>query len=138
MSKKKRFISLLALLLALVSFFNLAGAPSVVPASAVTTSSDVLEELKELENRSEEIEAEIEELQGQLAGNLSELKDLVAKKDLVDQEIVMLYEQIDVVNAQIDACSRLIALLRSAATIRRRATPSRRSAPRPALAAKPA
>lgn len=109
MSKKKRFISLLALLLALVSFFNLAGAPSVVPASAVTTSSDVLEELKELENRSEEIEAEIEELQGQLAGNLSELKDLVAKKDLVDQEIVMLYEQIDVVNAQIDACSRLIA-----------------------------
>lgn len=109
MRSKKRFFSFVALMMVLVPLFNLAGGPNAVPASAVTSSSEILEELEELEARNEEIEAEIAELQNKLDLNTEELAGLVAKKDLVDQEIVLLYEQVSVVNDQIDACSTLIA-----------------------------
>lgn len=109
MIRKKRWLALLALLLVLVPFFNAAGTPGVVSAGAVTTSDDIREELEKLEEDSEKLENEIKELQNQLDKELEGLAALVNEKDVMDQEIVKLYEQIDLVNEQINTCSRLIA-----------------------------
>ena len=106
---KKKFLSLIAIFLALVPLFNMAGAPNTIKVSAAPSSSEIKEELEELEARNEEIENQIEELQNQLDLNMEELEGLVAKKDLVDQEITLLAEQIVVINEQIDVCSALIA-----------------------------
>lgn len=108
MSKKKHILSVLAVFLSLVLFFNLTG--SVQPASvSAASSSQIKEELNELEERNAEIEAELNALRGQLSDNRDELESLVAQKDLVDQEIVLLYEQMEVVNQQITVCAQLIA-----------------------------
>lgn len=108
MSKKKHILSVLALFLSLVLFFNLIGESSPVSVSAAS-SSQIKEELDELEERNNEIEAELEALRGQLSDNREELSSLVQQKNLVDQEIVLLYEQMDIANAQITACAQLIA-----------------------------
>lgn len=73
------------------------------------TSDQIKQELDKLEDRNEEIEEEIAGLKDQLAENLEGLAALVAQKDLVDQEISLLYEQIENMNTQITACSQLIA-----------------------------
>lgn len=108
MNKKKHILSVLALFLSLVLFFNLIGESHPVPVSAAS-SSQIKEELDELEERNNEIEAELEALRGQLSDNREELSALVKQKNLVDQEIVLLYEQMDIANAQITACAQLIA-----------------------------
>lgn len=108
MSKTKRILTVCLVFLFMIPLFNLAGGPNVVSVSAAS-SSEILAELEELEAQNAELEAEIAELQNQLDMNMEELSGLVAKKDLVDQEIVLLYEQIKVVNNQIDTISELIA-----------------------------
>ena len=108
MNKKKHILSVLALCLSLVLFFNLIGESHPVSVSAAS-SSQIKEELDELEERNNEIEAELEALRGQLSDNREELSALVKQKNLVDQEIVLLYEQMDIANAQITACAQLIA-----------------------------
>ena len=108
MNKKKHILSVLALFLSLVLFFNLIGESHPVSVSAAS-SSEIKEELDELEERNNEIEAELEALRGQLSDNREELSALVKQKNLVDQEIVLLYEQMDIANAQITACAQLIA-----------------------------
>lgn len=108
MNKKKHILSVLALFLSLVLFLNLIGESNPVSVSAAS-SSQIKEELDELEERNNEIEAELEALRGQLSDNREELSSLVQQKNLVDQEIVLLYEQMDIANAQITACAQLIA-----------------------------
>lgn len=108
MNKKKHILSVLALFLSLVLFLNLIGESQPVSVSAAS-SSQIKEELDELEERNNEIEAELEALRGQLSDNREELSALVQQKNLVDQEIVLLYEQMDIANAQITACAQLIA-----------------------------
>ncbi len=108
MKQKKHILSILALLLSLVLFFNIAGSARPVPVSAAS-SSQIKEELDELEERNSQIEAELNALRGQLSDNRDELASLVVQKDLVDQEIALLYEQMEVVNEQIAVCAQLIA-----------------------------
>ena len=108
MRKKKHILSILALFLSLVLCLNLAGdlRPATVSAAS---SSQIKQELDKLEERNDEIEAELAALRGQLSDNLDELESLVAQKDLVDQEITLLYEQMEVMNNQITVCAQLIA-----------------------------
>lgn len=108
MKHKKHILSILALMLSLVLCFNIAGSVRPVPASAAS-SSEIKQELDELEERNSQIEEELNALRGQLSDNREELSELVAQKDLVDREIALLYEQMDIVNDQITACAQLIA-----------------------------
>ena len=105
---KKRVLSILSGFLCLVMLFGLCGSICPVQVDAAT-SAQLKDELNKLEDRNDEIEAELDELRGQLADNLDELSALVAQKDLVDKEIVLLYEQMENINDQIVACSQLIA-----------------------------
>ena len=91
MKHKKHILSILALMLSLVLCFNIAGSVRPVPASAAS-SSEIKQELDELEERNSQIEEELNALRGQLSDNREELSELVAQKDLVDREIALLYE----------------------------------------------
>ena len=108
MINKKRILSVLAGIITLLMLFGIAG--DVLPKNArAATSSQLKEQLDELESQNDEIEAELKELRGQLSDNLDELTAMVAQKDLVDQEIALLHQQMENLNTQISAYSLLIA-----------------------------
>ena len=99
---------LLASVLCVAMLWGIVGGIQPTEVSAAT-SAQIKEELDKLEERNDEIEEEIAGLRKQLQDNLDGLEALVAQKDLVDQEISLLYEQIENMNTQITACSQLIA-----------------------------
>lgn len=106
--KNKRGISLLAMLLAIALVISFAG--NTLPEKAkAASSSELQEQLDELEAENEALEAELETLRSQLSDNLDELKQLVKQKDVVDQEIALMNQQMENLNTQISACSLLIA-----------------------------
>ena len=108
MKKRKLFISILAGLLALVMILSVLSiiAPIV---SAEKSSSEIKSEIEALENEKSEIEEQIAELEGQLSDNMDEMEAIVAQKNIIDQEVFLLHEQMDNINAQITAYSALIA-----------------------------
>lgn len=99
---------LLAVVLCFAMVWGILGGICPTEVSAAS-SAQIKQELDELEGRNDEIEKEIAGLREQLQENLDGLAALVAQKDLVDQEITLLYEQIENMNTQITATSQLIA-----------------------------
>ena len=106
--KNKRILSLLAVLLTVAMAVSFAG--NTVPETAkAASSSELQEQLDELEAENEALEAELEGLRDQLSENLEGLKQLVTQKNVVDREIALMNQQIENLNTQISACSLLIA-----------------------------
>ena len=109
MKKAKRLgISLLAGLLALVM---LAGSipvaqPMVVQAKS---SSQIKQEIDELEEEREEIEKQLAELDNLVTANMTEMEKAVNEKSAVDQQVALLYQQKETINKQIVAYGTLIA-----------------------------
>lgn len=99
---------LLACVLCFAMLWGIVGGICPTEVSAAS-SAQIKQELDKLEERNDEIEKEIAGLREQLQDNLNGLTDLVAQKNLVDQEITLLYEQIENMNTQITATSQLIA-----------------------------
>ncbi len=108
MSKKKHILSFVAIVFGLALLLGIGSNTEYFSVEAAT-SDDLLEELEALEEKNEEIEAEIEALRGQLSDNLDSLAAMMTQKNLVDYEIALLNEQIAIVNEQIAACTQLIA-----------------------------
>ena len=107
---QKRFIALIALILVIVMVLGLV--VSIIPAHAEEekkSSSQIKEEIKEMKEQKEEMDAKIEELQGQISDNMDEMEKIVAAKDIIDQEIFLLFSQITNINEQITAYGNLIA-----------------------------
>ena len=79
-----------------------------VPASAAS-SAEIQKEIDALEARNAEIQKEINAIQKQYNANLSQMEDIVARKEAIDQEITLLSSKIETANAQIAAYGQLIA-----------------------------
>lgn len=108
MKNRKFWISLIAGLLAAAMLLGLLA--GLIPTNAsAASSSEIREQIDALEAQEAEIQAQIGELSGQLSENLTEMEDVVAQKQLVDQEIFLLYAQIENTNEQIAAYDVLIA-----------------------------
>ena len=108
MRKHKRIISILAGILSVLMLIGMAG--DVLPKSArAASSSELKEQLSELESENDKIQAELDALYSQFSENLDELTAMVAQKDLLDQEIALLHQQLENLNTQISAYSLLIA-----------------------------
>ena len=108
MDKRKLIVSILAGLLALVMVFGLVA--SFIPTQAsAAKSSEIKKQLDSLKEDKKAIQEEIKKLQGQIDENQSEMEQMVQKKDLIDQEITLRYDEIANINEQIAACSLLIA-----------------------------
>lgn len=105
MDKRKLHLSVLAGILALVMVIGMS-----LPMEADAARSDELRaQLNALQSQAAGISAQISELRGQLAENSSEIEKMVAEKNIIDQEIFLLYQQIDNTNNQIATYSMLIA-----------------------------
>lgn len=108
MDKRKLLISILAGFMALVMLLGLIA--SFIPTRvSAATSSELLEQLEALEADKAAVDAEIQELQNKIDINNGEMMEMVAQKDLIDQEITLLYEQVNIINSQISAYNLLIA-----------------------------
>ena len=104
MKRKKLGATLLALFLAFALL------PGMMPLQAsAATSSEIRNQIKEMEKEQDELEAKIKELQGQYNAAENEMIDMVNQKDLIDQEIALLHTQVDLINDQIASYSLLIA-----------------------------
>ena len=99
--KKK---SILCLMLAAVLIL------SWMPVTAqAKSSSEIREQIKDMKAENKELEQELKELREQFRKNENEIENMVAQKDLIDQEIGILTEQIHNINTQILAFGLLIA-----------------------------
>lgn len=109
MKKAKRIgISLLSVLLTLVL---LAG--SISPAAPMEvyakSSSQIKKEIDDLEEEREKIEEELAELDNLVTANMTEMEKAMNEKSAVDQQVALLYQQMDTINKQIVAYGTLIA-----------------------------
>lgn len=109
MDKRKLVVSVIAGLLAVVMILGLVANIIPILADAAPSSSELKEQLEALEKEKEQIDATISELEGQLSDNMTQMEQIVAQKNVIDQEIFMLHEKIDNINDQIATYSLLIA-----------------------------
>ncbi len=108
MRKRKLWVSILAGVLAVIMILGLVVGvlPSLVNGAS---SGELKQQLDALKEDKKEIDAQLAELESQLSANLSDIKEKVNQKNIIDQQIFMLHEQIANLNEQITACSNLIA-----------------------------
>ncbi len=108
MKKRKRMVSILAGIMAFVMLLTLILGLLPTPASAAS-SSEIRKQINQLKKEKEEIKDKIAEVQDQYEENENEIADIIARKNVIDQEIQLLYTQIDNMNAQLAAYNILIA-----------------------------
>ena len=104
MKIRKTGKSVLSLILAAVLAF------SMMPISAeAASSSEIRQQIKDMKAENQELEEKLNDLREQFQANENEIQDMVARKDLIDQEIAILTEQINNINTQIMSYGLLIA-----------------------------
>ena len=111
MKFSKRTASALHLILATVLLLGILMNVSAAPAYAAgkQSSSEIREQINEMENQQKENQEQIEKLEAQLQDNLTEMEAIVAQKGLIDQEIFLLHKQVANTNNMISAYNVLIA-----------------------------
>ena len=77
--------------------------------AAAAKSDEIKQQLDSLKEENAEIQAQIDEIQGQYDINATEIKQLVDKKNAVDKEIALLHTQVNNINQQIISYIQLIA-----------------------------
>ena len=109
MRNGKRLTSIMAGLLAGVLLLSLLAGLFTTTVSAAKSSDEIQEEIDQLEAQKAENDQKIQDLQSQLSGNMEEMEAVVAEKNVIDQQITLLYEQMDNLDAQIKAYGQLVA-----------------------------
>ncbi len=107
MKDRKKLISILAGFMAGVLILTLL--LSIIPVANAASSSEIRGQINELKAQQEELESQKEDLKNQYEETEDEIANLVSEKYVIDQEITILYGQIDNINQQIAAYSLLIA-----------------------------
>ena len=109
--RKKAVRTILSLVLAMAMLLSVTGMiqPTVAQATNDKSSAQIQQEIDGLKSEKAELQAEIDELRGQMSDSMDSMEEVVAQKNLIDQEIFLLYEQINNINAQILAYGVMIA-----------------------------
>lgn len=82
---------------------------SVIPNAQAASSSEIREEIVELEAKQAQIQEQQDEIQLQMDANWESIEEMVAYKSQVDSQIFLLYSELDNLNRQITAYTTLIA-----------------------------
>lgn len=109
MRNRKRITSLVAGILAGALLLSLLAGLFATTVSAAKSSDEIQEEIDQLEAQNAENEKKIADLQSKLSGNMEEMEAVVEEKNVIDQQITLLYEQMDNLDAQIKAYGQLVA-----------------------------
>lgn len=108
MTNKKFWVSLLAGIMAGIMILTLLLQLIPAPVQAAS-SSEIKEQINQMEKEQAEHQKELEKLESQRKENLSEMQDLIKQKNIVDQQVALIHEQIDSMNDQISAYAVMIA-----------------------------
>ena len=107
MDKRKKLISILAGIMALIMLLGLIA--GFIPTAHAAHSSELKAELDALKEEKAVIDAEIKKIKGQITDNNDDMKAMVEQKNLIDQEVFLLNQQIINLNNQIAEYGFLIA-----------------------------
>lgn len=107
MKNRKRIVSILAGVMAAIMLLSLIF--SILPIAHGESSSEIRKQINSLQQDRKDIKAQMEELKAQVKTNTDEIADIVAQKNVIDQEIGLLHQDILNINEQISAYSVLIA-----------------------------
>ena len=109
MKNRKRLVSVLAGFMAVMMLLSLIVSLIPVPANAYESSSEIRAQINALKEEKKAIQAQIKEVKEQYKANEDEIADIVAKKNVIDQEIGLLSTELININEQISANNVLIA-----------------------------
>ena len=108
MKNRKRLVSILAGIMAAIMLLTLI--LGLIPTTVrAASSSEIKKQIAELKNQKKELENQMKEVRQQTEENENEIENLVNQKNAIDQEIFLLYEQIENINQQLTAYALLIA-----------------------------
>lgn len=108
MKNRKRFVSILAGIMAAVMILTLL--LSLLPTrAAAASSSEIRRQINQLREDKKDLQAQIDDLKAQYEENENEIADIVNRKNLIDQEIALLHAQITNITEQISAYNALVA-----------------------------
>ena len=108
MKKKRLWVSLVAGLLAALMIFGIIA--SVIPtASAAKSSAELKQELDASKEELKKNQETVAELEKQIAENEGKMEKAVEQKNLIDQKIFLLHQQVQMLSQQITAYNALIA-----------------------------
>ena len=108
MKNRNRLVSILAGLMAAIMLLTLL--VGILPVSASAKSSkEIKEQINALKGDQSAIWAELDALQGEQDANWESIEEMVEHKNNIDQQIGLLYTEIENINTQIRSYSELIA-----------------------------
>ena len=108
MKNRKLWVSIIAGLLALTMLMGLVA--GVLPRDAsAASSSELKEQLNDLKGEKDKLMQQIKDLEKQQAQNFNDMQSLIKQKDVIDQQVALLYAEMRNVDDQIAAYSLLIA-----------------------------
>jgi len=107
MKNKRLWVSILAGIMALVLILGLI--LGSLPRANAASSSEIKNQLNDLENQHKDMQSKLDALKQQEKENLSEIKDIMGQKSVIEQQVGLLHEQIDNINEQIASYTLLIA-----------------------------
>ena len=108
MKNRKRMVSLMAGVMAAVMLLTLILGLLPVRASAAS-SSEIRKQINQLKEEKEALTEKIQEVKEEYKANENEIADIIARKNVIDQEIQLLNDQVRNINQQISAYNTLIA-----------------------------
>lgn len=109
MKHKKLWVSLLAGLLAALMIFGIIASALPTHVSAAKSSAQIQQEINQMKEQLKKNRNEVAKLEGQISANMDKMEDIVANKNLIDQQIFLLHDQVQNLNKQITSYSALIA-----------------------------
>lgn len=108
MNKQKKLVQILAGILAAIMLLTLI--LGVLPSRASALSSrEIKKQIDALKKQGENLDQQIVDVQNQYQENEDEIANIVEQKYAIDQEIVLLYDKIDLINQQLSSYAQLIA-----------------------------
>ncbi len=106
-NKRKLLVSILAIVMAFAMGFG--WMTDMIPTASAASSSEIKKQITQMKKEREELKKQMEEIKKQYEMNEDEIANIVSQKNIIDQEISLLYAQIDNINEQIAAFNLLIA-----------------------------
>ena len=108
MKNRKRLVSILSGVMAAIMLLTLL--MSILPSRAsAASSSEIRKQINQLKKEKAELKEKIDDVKDQYKENENEIADIIARKNVIDQEIQLLSEQITNMNNQLSAYNLLIA-----------------------------
>ena len=108
MDKRKKLISLMALIMVIVMLLGLL-LGLLVPAVSAASSGEIQEQIDSLEKEKAEVDQQLAALESLLSDNMDSMKAMIVQKDAIDQQIALLRTQSLTITQMVSAYNLLIA-----------------------------